>query len=398
MSNIMDFLKNIFGGSSGGANNFDRLVAAFEGQDDFLQRTVKSGENEFVVLFLDCMSDAANVGRFVLEPLTSAEKKLESAQEVADRAVSSIGAELVDDFETMQSKLLNGHSLVFLMPDKSRCASFDTRTSEGRSIAEPPTSGVTKGPREGFVESYKSNLTLLKKRLKTPDFKVKTVEVGKYTATSVAVCYIDSIADMKIVNEIYEKISQIDMDGIIDSSYVAKFLDNDKSGLFKMVGSCEKPDIVVAKMLEGRVAIVVDGSPIVLTLPYLFIEDMQSPEDYYDSPRTATLARWLRFFSVIMSILIPAIYVSLQNFNYQILPAKFLITIINATGAIPFRPLEEMIIVLLLFDILREANSRMPRFAGLSLSVVGAIVLGDAAIKAGLLGAPAVMIGALSGI
>lgn len=398
MSNIMDFLKNIFGGSSGGANNFDRLVAAFEGQDDFLQRTVKSGENEFVVLFLDCMSDADNVGRFVLEPLTSAEKKLESAQEVADRAVSSIGAELVGDFETMQSKLLNGHSLVFLMPDKSRCASFDTRTSEGRSIAEPPTSGVTKGPREGFVESYKSNLTLLKKRLKTPDFKVKTVEVGKYTATSVAVCYIDSIADMKIVNEIYEKISQIDMDGIIDSSYVAKFLDNDKSGLFKMVGSCEKPDIVVAKLLEGRVAIVVDGSPIVLTLPYLFIEDMQSPEDYYDSPRTATLARWLRFFSVIMSILIPAIYVSLQNFNYQILPAKFLITIINATGAIPFRPLEEMIIVLLLFDILREANSRMPRFAGLSLSVVGAIVLGDAAIKAGLLGAPAVMIGALSGI
>ena len=107
MSNIMDFLKNIFGGSSGGANNFDRLVAAFEGQDDFLQRTVKSGENEFVVLFLDCMSDAANVGRFVLEPLTSAEKKLESAQEVADRAVSSIGAELVGDFETMQSKLLN---------------------------------------------------------------------------------------------------------------------------------------------------------------------------------------------------------------------------------------------------------------------------------------------------
>ena len=215
------------------------------------------------MLFLDCMSDAANVGRFVLEPLTSAEKKLESAQEVADRAVSSIGAELVGDFETMQSKLLNGHSLVFLMPDKSRCASFDTRTSEGRSIAEPPTSGVTKGPREGFVESYKSNLTLLKKRLKTPDFKVKTVEVGKYTATSVAVCYIDSIADMKIVNEIYEKISQIDMDGIIDSSYVAKFLDNDKSGLFKMVGSCEKPDIVVAKLLEGRVAIVVDGSPIV---------------------------------------------------------------------------------------------------------------------------------------
>lgn len=398
MSNIVEFLKNIFGGLGGGADNLGRLLETFEGQDDFMQRSLKSGENEFVVLFLDSMSDAINVSRFVLDPLMSATGRLASAQEASDKAISSIGAELVTDFETMQSKLLNGHSLVFLMPDKSRCAAFDTRTAEGRGITEPPTSGVTKGPREGFVESYKTNLTLLKKRLKTPDFKVKTLEAGKYTATSIAVCYIDSIADINIVNRIYEKISEINIDGIIDSSYIAKFLDNDKSSLFKMVGSCEKPDIVVAKMLEGRVAVIVDGSPIVLTLPYLFIEDMQSPEDYYDSPRTATLARWLRFFSVIMSVLIPAIYVSLQNFNYQILPAKFLITIINATGSIPFRPLEEMIIVLVLFDILREANSRMPRFAGLSLSVVGAIVLGDAAVKAGLLGAPAVMIGALSGI
>lgn len=233
-----------------------------------MQRTVKSGENEFVVLFLDCMSDAANVGRFVLEPLTSAEKKLESAQEVADRAVSSIGAELVGDFETMQSKLLNGHSLRFSC--RTRALRVLRHAHErGKEHCRAAHERRYQGPREGFVESYKSNLTLLKKRLKTPDFKVKTVEVGKYTATSVAVCYIDSIADMKIVNEIYEKISQIDMDGIIDSSYVAKFLDNDKSGLFKMVGSCEKPDIVVAKMLEGRVAIVVDGSPIVLTLPYL---------------------------------------------------------------------------------------------------------------------------------
>lgn len=397
MSNIMKIIKKVFGGALDGTSNLEKLKKTFAGQDDFLERTVKSDGNEFVVLFLDCMSDAANVGRFVIKPLTKS-RECADVKEAADASVSGIGAEIVTDFETMQSKLLNGHSLVFLLPDKNRCASFDTRTSEGRSITEPPTSGVTKGPREGFVESYKTNLALLKKRLKTPDLKIKTLNVGKYTATSVALCYIDSVADKAIVERINKKISEINIDGIIDSSYIAKFLDNDKSGLFKMVGSCEKPDIVAAKMLEGRVAVIVDGSPIVLTLPYLFVEDMQSPEDYYDSPRTATMGRWLRFFSVIMSVLVPAIYVSLQNFNYQILPAKFLITIIDATGAIPFRPLEEMLIVLVLFDMLREANSRMPRFAGLSLSVVGAIVLGDAAIKAGLLGAPAVMIGAISGI
>lgn len=241
MSNIVEFLKNIFGGLGGGADNLGRLLETFEGQDDFMQRSLKSGENEFVVLFLDCMSDAINVSRFVLDPLMSATGRLASAQEASDKAISSIGAELVTDFETMQSKLLNGHSLVFLMPDRSRCAAFDTRTAEGRGITEPPTSGVTKGPREGFVESYKTNLTLLKKRLKTPDFKVKTLEAGKYTATSIAVCYIDSIADINIVNRIYEKISEINIDGIIDSSYIAKFLDNDKSSLFKWWAAAKSP-------------------------------------------------------------------------------------------------------------------------------------------------------------
>ena len=151
-------------------------------------------------------------------------------------------------------------------------------------------------------------------------------------------------------------------------------------------------------MLEGRVAIVVDGSPMVLTLPYLFVEDMQSPGDYYESSAMTTLSRFLRFISVIASVLLPSLYVCLQVFNYQIIPVRFLITILNASEAIPFSPLTEMILVLVIFDILREANLRMPSAVGISLSLVGAIVLGDAAVQAGLLGAPAVMIGALSGI
>ena len=155
---------------------------------------------------------------------------------------------------------------------------------------------------------------------------------------------------------------------------------------------------MTAKIMEGRVAIIVDGSPMVLTLPYLFFEDLQGAEDYYQSAITTTAGRYLRIVSVILALFVPSLYVALQVFNYQILPAKFLITIITSTQAIPFKPFEEMLLVLVLFDILREANFRMPQIAGITLSVVGAVVLGDAAVKAGLLGAPAVVIGALSGI
>ena len=168
--------------------------------------------------------------------------------------------------------------------------------------------------------------------------------------------------------------------------------------LFRRVGSTEKPDVAVGKMLEGRVAVLVDGSPMALTLPYLYVEDLQSPGDYYENSVVTGVNRTLRLLSVFLSVLLPSLYVCLQMYNYQIIPLKFLITILNATDPIPFSPLSEMLLVLIIFDILREANLRMPSAVGITLSLVGAIVLGDAAVKAGLIGAPAVMIGALSGI
>ena len=244
----------------------------------------------------------------------------------------------------------------------------------------------------------KNNVTLLRKRLKNDDFIVKTLNVGKYTNTEVAVCFIKSIATSDTVNEIIQRISSIDIDGIVDSNYVATFLQPQKSLLFRRVGYVEKPDIVTAKLLEGRVAIIVDGSPIVLTVPYLFVEDIQNVGDYQINPEVTTFSRFFRVMAVLLSILLPSIYVSLQRYNYQIIPLTFLVTILNATENIPFSPLAEMLFVIIMFDVLREATLLMPQAAGTALSLVGAVVLGEAAIKAGLLGAPAVMIGALSGI
>lgn len=374
--------------------SFDKLQKLWRGQEDFRLRELDCGI-ALKAVCLDTMCDDAKVSAFVLQPLAYL-CGVQSLAEVERKLAVGTGVHLPPNFFAAVEDFTNGYTLLF--DDQDNCLSVDTRTVIGRGIAEPPTSMVMRGPREGFVEDAKVNITLLRKRLKTPNFKVENLTVGKYTNTAVAVCYIDGIADPSVVNKAVQRLQSIKTDGVLDSSYLARYLDSNRTFLFRRIGSTEKPDIAVGKMLEGRIAVVVDGSPMVLTLPYLFVEDMQSPGDYYENATMTTLSRSLRFVSVIASVLLPALYVCLQVFNYQIIPLRFLITVLNASQAIPFSPLSEMLLVLVVFDILREANLRMPSAVGISLSLVGAIVLGDAAVKAGLLGAPAVMIGALSGI
>ena len=373
---------------------FNKLKAVYNGEDEFRVREVNCGI-ALTIVCLDTMCDDNKVSSFVLQPLAYVHDA-KSLRDVETRIAVGTGVNNPPNFFSVVEDFTNGYTLIF--DDKDNCISVDTRTAVGRAVAEPPTSMVMRGPREGFVEDVKVNLTLLRKRLKTPNFRVVNLNVGKFTNTSVAVCYIEGVAQKSIVDDIVQRLQAVTVDGILDSSYLARYLDVSKTVLFRRVGTTEKPDIAVGKMLEGRVVIVVDGSPMVLTLPYLFVEDMQSPGDYYENSTMTTLSRILRFLSVIASVLLPALYVCLQVYNYQIIPVKFLITLMNASEAIPFSPLSEMILVLVIFDILREANLRMPSAVGISLSLVGAIVLGDAAVQAGLLGAPAVMIGALSGI
>lgn len=374
--------------------DFNKFQTLYRGQDDFRLRELTCGI-ELKAVCLDTMVDDAKVSAFVLQPLAYV-TDAHSLTDIYKKLAVGTGVRKPPNYFSAVEDFVNGYTLVF--DSESNCISVDTRTVVGRSIAEPPTSMVMRGPREGFVEDLKVNLTLLRKRLKTPNFKTINITVGKYTNTAVTVCYIDGIADKSVVENAVQRLEAIKVDGILDSSYIARYLDASKTVLFRRVGTTEKPDIAVGKMLEGRIAVIVDGSPMVLTLPYLFVEDMQSPGDYYENSTMTTLSRILRFVSVVASVLLPALYVCLQVYNYQIIPLRFLITVMNASEAIPFSPLSEMLLVLVVFDILREANLRMPSAVGISLSLVGAIVLGDAAVQAGLLGAPAVMIGALSGI
>ena len=359
----------------------------------FLELTV--GAKNAVLIFVNDLISKNEVGELVLRP-TTLFKGEPSEEELFNAFLSPEKFKRYEHNEIITDVLLG--NAVLLTDGFDFAISFGLKYFEKRAIAEPPTSTVLKGPREGFVESLPVNISLIRRKLKTPDLRFENLSVGKFSNTPVTLCYIDGIADNELVKKLRKKLSAIDIDAVLDASYISKFLGEHKTSIFKQVGNTEKPDILAGKILEGRVAILVDGSPIALTVPYLLIEDFQSPSDYYNSSYSATVARAIRFISVIISLFLPALFVAAELFHLQLIPLSFLLTIVNSIKGIPLSPSYEMLLTLLIFEILNEASVRMPRYVGMVVSIVGGLVLGETAVTAGIISAPTLMIVALSGI
>jgi len=300
-------------------------------------------------------------------------------------------------FEDCVKEVLDGNSLLLI--DKLPIGLIvGAKFLPVRAIMEPPTDVAIKGPREGFIEDIKTNMSLVRKRLKSPDLRFETVRVGKRSDTAVSLCWLEgtSITDLK--DELLAKLNAIEIDNVPDSSYIAALLAPKKHSIFQQFGTTEKPDVFTAKIAEGRIGILVDGSPIALTAPFLLSENLQSSEDYFISPFMATIFRFLRLLSVFIGIFLPAFYVSAQLFKMQLLPLGLMLTIASSVRELPLSPSMEMFVVLLLLEVLKEASIRMPKYVGMSLSVVGALVLGETAVSAGFLSTPAIIIVAFSGI
>ena len=307
--------------------------------------------------------------------------------------VSSL-EELTDESE-IENKIFSGSACVVF---KDKAIAVPLFGVEKRSVVEPPTARVVKGPREGFVEDIATNIGLIRKRMKTKDLKIKDIFIGKKSRTQISLIYIEGVAKKEILKEVENRLSKIDIDAIIDSYYIESFLESDKLKFFRRVGNTEKPDIFCSKILEGRIGIVVDGSPVALSVPFILLEDLQSPEDYYTIPAQATFVRFMRFAGLILAILIPGIYVALQSFNYRILPINFLITLLSSIEGLSVPPLIEILLVLLLFEVITEASLQMPNSLGMALSIIGALALGNTAVDAGIISPPSVVLVAISSV
>lgn len=356
------------------------------------------GVNITICYFAEITSSEL-INNYVLFPLANqANMKVGNVYEtLKERLISSDEVKENASYDLAIIEMLSG-AVLLLVDGASKILSCNCEKIIVRAISEPPTSVVIKGPREGFNESIKNNLALIRRRVKTDDLVVKMFDVGELTKTKVSVVYFNSVADKKIVNKVLERLKNIKIDGILDSHYLVSYLQKNTKSLFKQIGDTEKPDILVGKMLEGRVGILVDGSPIALTLPFILLEDLQNSDDYYSQPIRVSFIRILRLVGVVVAVLLPGVYVALERFHYKVLPTEFIVTIMNTTQGIPFSPFVEVLFVVLLFEVLYEANLRMPQYFGMAMSIVGALILGETAINAGLVSPPTVMIVALSGI
>ena len=375
-----------------------KVQELFSESFDVVTREFKiAGERKAVLFYIDTIAGGSRIGIEIIAPLSRLQRlpKGDIVTVATQELVNICRFQMVKTFAEAVKELLNGKTL-FIIDGEKDFIILDTTQFQMRGIAEPPTNSVVLGPREGFIESAVANIGLLRKRVKHQDLTIVNNVVGKYTNTNVSVLFIKSIADKKIVDTVIKKIKDIQIDGILDSFYVMQYLQKERFNIFNQVGSSEKPDVVASKLLEGRVAIIVDGSPIVLTVPYMLIEDIQAADDYYTNSTIVSVRRFIRLFGGIFAIILPGLYLSIQLYHYNIMPLNALFFITNATENTPFTPMIELIIILVLFEIMYEAALRMPRHLGAATSLVAAVVLGGTAIQAGMLSGPAVLVAALS--
>lgn len=295
------------------------------------------------------------------------------------------------------NELLEGHCL--LIPSTGEIfLSYDVAHGEFRSVSEPTSESSVRGSKEGFVEDVTRNVALIRKRLKNENLVFEAMTIGTATKTKVYLTYLDQVASNEIIEEFRRRLKKIQADSILESAYIEEWIQDQTLSPFPQLLSSERPDIIVAKLLEGQVAVMVDGTPNVLMGPITFFQMFSSSEDYYERADIATLTRWLRMVAFLLSIFVPSLYIAVASYHQELLPTSLLISLAAQREEVPFPVFIEAIIMTITFEILREAGLRMPRIAGQSISIVGALVLGQAAVEAGLVSAAMVIVVSLTAI
>lgn len=383
--------------------NIKILKEIFINDDTIIYRRFQNQSNNAIrccIIFADGMVNNRIVNENIIQPIVVNEL-LRDEKDVIDSlqygVIEANNIEKTADMYKVAESIINGDTALFAEGEKEALI-INTKGWQNRSITEPETEKVLRGPREGFTESLIINITLIRRKLKTPDLKFIFRTIGMMSRTKACICYIDGIANEKILKEFEKRLDSIEIDGALDTGYIEELIADAPLSLFKTIGSTERPDIVAGNLLEGRIGLVLDGTPSVLTIPFLFVEFFQSNEDYYTNYYTASISRLLRNTSFLLTISVPAVYLALITFHQEMIPTNLLMSISAARQGMPFPTIVEALGMLTVFEILREAGARMPTFIGQSLSIVGALVIGQAAVEARFISAPMIIVIAFSGI
>ncbi|MEA4896216.1 MAG: spore germination protein [Oscillospiraceae bacterium] len=383
--------------------NIELMRALFSENDSLIIRQFENRKRENVrccIFFFDGMVDSSTVDEYVILPImesTALTKGEDGADVIISRVIATNDAQKTRDINKLAQDIMRGDTVLFADGCDSAVV-ISSKSWKTRSITEPDAERALRGPREGFNEALLINLSMLRRKLLTPDLKIRFRTLGTRTNTKVCVCWLGSLVDEKLMTELNKRLDAINIDGVLDTNYISELIKDNPMSPFKTVGTSERPDVVAAKLLEGRVAILLDGSPVVLTVPYIFIENFQSADDYYLNFYFASIGRFLRIFGFFLSVSVPAIYVAFITFHREMIPTTLSLSIMQARQGVPFPTVLECVIMLVVFEIIRETGIRMPSNIGQALSIVGALVIGQAAVDAKFISAPMVIIVAITAI
>lgn len=347
------------------------------------------------VIYLDNMVDKKALEEHVLAPLMGESPALEQLGEdllceIKEGIIEVSKTSKINDLQTGLVAILSGQGLL-LVDGLSYGFVLGIKKMEMRAIEESAAEPVVEGPRDGFIEVLGVNITLLRRRLKTSSLKIEKYQVGSLSKTDVVIVYIDSIVEKGIVEEVKKRLLEIEIDGVLESNYLVEYMEDSPWSPFPQIGSTDRPDAVVAGLLDGQVAVLVDNTPFALLMPVVFTQFLYASEDYYIRYIYASFTRLIRFAAVNIALLLPSFYIAIVTFHQELLPTNLLLSIAAGRERVPFPAFVEAFMMETTFEILREAGVRLPRPVGQATSIVGALVIGNAAVAAGLV-SPAMVI------
>ena len=354
-------------------------------------RYLNINNTEVIILYIQQITDRIQLSANIIKPLLQYNKKDISIHKIIGSIIYMDAITVSHNFDDMIDHILKGNSIITIPGEESYIIANTLKVNK-RQVQEPNIENTIKGARDSFTENYNDNISLIRYRLKDPKLRIEELSVGKRTQTAVAVIYIEDIADRDMVHTVKSRISKIDIDGILESSYIEKFILNNSFNFFPQSGIVERSDTACSNILEGKVIIIVEGGNLALVVPKTFIEFFDTGDDHFDNTFVSIFSKFLRVLCIFISLFLTSLYVIVVSFHSDILPPEYIISLATSRATVPFNAFLEAFLMELVAEILREASVRLPKQIGPAIGIVGTIVIGQASVAAGLVNSLLVII------
>lgn len=371
------------------------LKNLFSENSDVIFRKFEVNSKNCLIIYIDGMVDKNLINNFVLETILDSNKGYVDLDDNLEKILTVSDLSSSYDLEKVVNSVLAGETVLFV-EGKEEAYIIATRSWPNRGIGEPSGESVIRGSRDGFTETIRFNTALIRRRIRDSRLKIESMSIGVRSKTDVSIAYIDDIVNKDILNNVKEKLKEINIDAILDSGYVEQLIEGNKWSIFPQVQATERPEVVSSSIYEGKVCIIVDNSPFVLVAPSTFSNLFQTPDDYNLRWIYSSISRIIRLFALIVSLILPSLYVAITSFHTSIIPTKLAYLIASARRGIAFPPIFEAVIMEIFLAFLLEAIVRLPKAIGSTIGIVGGIVIGQSAVSAGLVSPVMIVVVALT--